>query len=337
MDQKSSEKPSRDLDMKGLGPWNTWPNRFAILDAKYYTMMYNRSRNHGVYIGTPCEPSNHSSDYGSRGDNTYYNNSLPPSNTHVSSARFPTEYERDLRLNDEHSTQDNKPQAKSPLGPVGVALDAERTVIGASYTLSLLQNTRHNQRPSRHGWDETKPSRRAKGMTLLSTVARGMCRRPGEALALCLEVQRNNLTAITQNQLYGDDVERGLRTVGVNEGIYLPVETDVPSLLQEMQKLDEKPDLVDRLAKYDPSNALEIAIRQTTQQWNGNKKVLLPLKEHIEVLARFDRKGAEWKKIPGGFDLAHDETVTYCLASSFELFRIAVIRSTLDNESVKRR
>ncbi|KAK7741599.1 hypothetical protein SLS63_001156 [Diaporthe eres] len=74
------------------------------------------------------------------------------------------------------------------------------------------------------------------------------------------------------------------------------------SLLQKMKEQDEKPDLVDRLAKDEPSNALKIAIRQTTQQWNGNKKVLIPLKEHIEVLARFDRKGAEWKKIPGGFD-----------------------------------
>lgn len=109
------------------------------------------------------------------------------------------------------------------------------------------------------------------------------------------------------------------------------------SLLQKMKEQDEKPDLVDRLAKDEPSNALKIAIRQTTQQWNGNKKVLIPLKEHIEVLARFDRKGAEWKKIPGGFDCAYNETVTYCLASSFELFRIPVIRSTLNNESVKRR
>lgn len=90
MDQKGAEILSRGLDMKGLGPWNTWPNRFAILDAKYYTMMYNRTRNHGVYIGIPYEPSNHSSNYGSRGGDTYYDNSLPSSNTHVSSERFPT-------------------------------------------------------------------------------------------------------------------------------------------------------------------------------------------------------------------------------------------------------
>lgn len=104
-----------------------------------------------------------------------------------------------------------------------------------------------------------------------------------------------------------------------------------------MKELDEKPDLVDRLAKGEPSNALKIAIRQTTQQCNGNKKVILPLKEHIEVLARFDRKKAEWKKIKAGIGLAFNETITYCLASSFELFRISVIRSTLNNESVKKR
>lgn len=103
-----------------------------------------------------------------------------------------------------------------------------------------------------------------------------------------------------------------------------------------MQELDEKPDLLDRLIKYEPSNALKIAIRQTTQQFNGNKKTLLPLKEHIEVLERFDRKRVEWRNIEGGF-CAFSEVLTYCLASSFELFRIPVTRSTLDNGSVKKR
>lgn len=226
MDQKGAEMPSPYPDMKGLGPWNTWPNRFAILDVEYYTKMCNRTQYRGVYMSTPYGPFKHSSHCGSRGDDTYYDNSLLSSNRHVSSEVFPTGYEPDLRLSDEHSTQENKPQAESPRGPVSVALDAERTVIGASYTLSLLQNTRDGPRPSGHGWDETKLSRRAKGMALLSTVARGMCRRPGEVIALCLEVQRNNLTAITQNQLYGDDAERGLRTGGENGGTYLPVEAD---------------------------------------------------------------------------------------------------------------
>ncbi|KAI7787108.1 hypothetical protein LA080_001200 [Diaporthe eres] len=197
MDQEGAEMLSRGLDMKGLGPWNTWPNRFAILDDKYYTMMYSRTRNHGVYIGIPYEPSNHSSNYGSRG---------------------------------------------------GVALNAERTVIGASYTLSLLQNARDDQRSSRHRCYETKANHRTNRMALLSAVARGMCRRPGEVLALCLEVQRNNLTAITQNQLYGDGAERGVHTLGKNEGTYLPMEDDVQSLPQKMKELDEKPDLVDHLA-----------------------------------------------------------------------------------------
>lgn len=104
-----------------------------------------------------------------------------------------------------------------------------------------------------------------------------------------------------------------------------------------MKELDEKPDLLDRLVKCEPSNALKIAIRQTTQQLNGNKRTLLPLKEHIEVLERFDRKRAEWQKTPGGPGLAYHETFTYCLASSFDLFRIPVIRSTLNNEGVKTR
>lgn len=263
MDQKGVEMPSRYLDLKGLGPWKTWPNRFAILDAKYCSMMYNRTSDHGLYTSTPYESSNHSSNHGSRADGTYYDNSLlgienqllpmennarmthefeqvlaggsttingpsfPSSNTHVSSGGFTTGNEPDLRLNDGHSAQHNKPQAKSSRGPLGVALNAERTVIGASYTLSLLQNTLDDGMPLVYMGYAAKPRRETNSMALLSTVARGMCRRPGEVLALCLEVQRNVLTAITQNQLYGDDAERGLRTMGENEGTYLPVEANV--------------------------------------------------------------------------------------------------------------
>lgn len=263
MDRNGAEMPSRYPDMKGLGPWNTWHNRFAILDAKYYIMMYNRTRNHGVYIDTPYESSNHSSNSGYQGDDTYYDKSLldiedqllvvennarttyefeegssddsattkdpsiPSSNTPISSEEFPSGHELDLRLNNEHSTQKNKPQVKSSPSPVGVALNAERTVIGASYTLSLLEDTRDDQSSPRHGWDNTMPSRRTNRMALLSTVARGMCRRPGEVVALCLEVQTNTLTAITQNELYEDDGELELRTGGENGGTHLPVESNV--------------------------------------------------------------------------------------------------------------
>lgn len=102
-----------------------------------------------------------------------------------------------------------------------------------------------------------------------------------------------------------------------------------------MKEQDEKPDLMERLARKEPSNALKIAIRQTTQQCNGNKKVLIPLKEHIEVLERFDGKRAEWETITNGIYFAASETLFYCLASSFKLYRVSVIRSTLKNESVK--
>lgn len=104
-----------------------------------------------------------------------------------------------------------------------------------------------------------------------------------------------------------------------------------------MKERDEDPDLIDRLAKDEPSNALKVAIRQTTQQCNGNHKVLLPLKEHLEVLERFGRKKAEWKTKRNGVFFATLETFTYCLASSFKLYRATVIQSTLKNESVKKR
>lgn len=101
-----------------------------------------------------------------------------------------------------------------------------------------------------------------------------------------------------------------------------------------MKEQDEKPYLVVRIADNEPTNALKIAIRQTTQQFNGNKEVLLALKEHIEVLEWFDRKKAEWKTLGS---LVARENLDYCLASSFELYRVSVVRSTLENESVKRR
>lgn len=104
-----------------------------------------------------------------------------------------------------------------------------------------------------------------------------------------------------------------------------------------MKERDEEPDLIDRLVRDEPSHALKVAIRQTTQQCNGNHKVLLPLKEHLEVLERFGRKKAEWNMGKRGDFFATRETLTYCLASSFELYRATVVRSTLKNESVKKR
>lgn len=100
-----------------------------------------------------------------------------------------------------------------------------------------------------------------------------------------------------------------------------------------MKERDEEPDIIDRLARDEPSHALKVAIRQTTQQCNGNHKVLLPLKEHLEVMERFGRKKTGKKE----FFFATREILTYCLASSFELYRATVVRSTLKNESVKKR
>lgn len=265
MDQKSADTPSRGLDIKGLGPWSTWPNRFAILDAEYYTTLHNRTQSHGVCVDTPHESSDYSSKDCSRSGDTYCDSSLvgignqlllikknaritpeleeglsedstttyvpsiPSNNTHISSERLSTGHEPGLRLNDDHSTPfNNKPPAKrSRVGPAGVALDPESSVIGASYTLSILQNYRDDGVPRGYHWTKSEPCGRTNKMAKLSAVARGMCRKPGEVLSLCLEIQRNTLTAITQSQLGGGDAERELRTVGENEGTYLPVEGSV--------------------------------------------------------------------------------------------------------------
>lgn len=104
-----------------------------------------------------------------------------------------------------------------------------------------------------------------------------------------------------------------------------------------MKEQDEGPDLIDRLTRREPSDALRLAIQQTTQQCNGNQEILLPLKEHIEVLERFQRKQLEWKTKRKGVFFATRETLNYCLASSFRLYRATVIRSTLKNGSVKKR
>lgn len=238
MDQKGVETPSRGLDIKGLGSWSTWPNRFAILDAEYYTMLHNRTQSHGVYIDMPYEPSNYSNQDGqiiSRFEDrltddstTTYCLPLPSHNTHVSSEGFPAGHEPELQMNDVNSTQDNKPQAKrSRVGLAGIALDPESSVIGASYTLSLLQNYRDDGVSWAHRWNRTEPRDETNTMAQLSAVARGLCRKPGEVVALCLEIQRNTLTAITQSQLGGDDVEQDLRTVGEDKGTFLPVEVNV--------------------------------------------------------------------------------------------------------------
>lgn len=254
MNQKGTTPPIRGLDIKGLGPWNNWPNRFAILDAEYYTILHNRTQSHGVSVDTPHEPSGYSSKDCSRGDDTYYDNSvikignqlllteknaritpeleegptedssttygplLPSNNPHVSSERLSTGHEPEIRLNDDHSTRfNNEPRAKrSRVGPAGVTLDPESSVIGASYTLSILQKYREDGVSRGHNWTKIEPCGRTNKMAKLSAVARGMCRKPGEVLSLCLEIQRNTLTAITQSQLGGDDAERELRTVEGN-------------------------------------------------------------------------------------------------------------------------
>lgn len=262
MDQKSTNTPSRGLDIKGLGAWNTWPNRFAILDAEYCTMLHNRTPSHGV--DTPHESSNYSNKDCSRSDETYYDNSLieigdqllliennaritpeseegltedstitygpslPPNNPHGSSKRLSTSHEPGIRLNGDHSTRNNKPRAKrSRVGPAGVALDPESSVIGASYTLNILQNYRDDGVSRGCGWTKIEPCGRTNKMAKLSAVARGMCRKPGEVVSLCLEIQKNTLTAITQSQLGRDDAKRKLRTVGENEGTHVPVEGNV--------------------------------------------------------------------------------------------------------------
>lgn len=186
----------------------------------------------------PFEPSNYSDKDGqitSRFEDRLTDDStttccppIPSNNTHVSSDGFPAGHEPELGLNGQSSTQDNNPQAKrSRVGHVGVALDAESSVIGASYTLSLLQNNRDDELSWAHRRWETKPRDETNTMAQLSAVARGLCRKPGEVVALCLEIQRNTLTAITQNQLDGDDVEQDLRTVGENKGTFLAVEGNV--------------------------------------------------------------------------------------------------------------
>lgn len=238
MDQKGVEQPIQGLDMKDLGPWYTWSNRFAILDARYCIMMHKRTQKHGVHVVTPHEPSNYSSKDCSRSDDTYnensvidignqfllkeknaqitpeleegltedstttYGASIPSNNTHISSERLSTSPQPDPRLNDDHSARSNKPRAKrSRYGYVGVALDPESSVIGASYTLSILQNYRDNGVSRGRGWTQPEPCGRTNKMAKLSAVARGMCRKPGEVLSLCLEFQKNTLTAITQSQL----------------------------------------------------------------------------------------------------------------------------------------
>lgn len=268
---KGAKMPSRGPDMKGLGRWNTWHNRFAILDPEYYIMMHSSTQNPGVCVDTSYEPSKHSSSVSSRGDDTYFDSSFPeieeqllpvennaqitseseeglkdgaaaiyerpfPSNNaNVSSERVTANYQSDLRLNNEPCAQYKKPRVeRTRLGAWDVTLNPERSISGASYTLNLLQNYCHSRGPRGHGWDEYWPRGMTNRLARLSVVARGMCRKPGEVLALCLEVQRNTLTVITQIQLDGNDAERGLHTVGENESTNLPVDDDTRRFVQHV-------------------------------------------------------------------------------------------------------
>lgn len=70
-----------------------------------------------------------------------------------------------------------------------------------------------------------------------------------------------------------------------------------------MHKRDEKLDLLRRLRKSEPSIALKLAIRQTTQQLNGNQEILLPLKDHSGILGRFDQNRNQWKTSRTGLSL----------------------------------
>lgn len=231
-----------------------------------------------------------------------------------------------------------KQASGDPQRHVSEELGPEHVVIGASYALHLLQGSRHYKNLC-DGQIGAKPEIEFNQAGKLSAIARGMCRRPGEVIAMCLEPQSNNLTAVSENRLHGNDARPGSQnaqgdqvTLRSMEGNVqkcvchvdpcttikkTAVANEIGSLLQEMKQQDARPDLLRLLRKSEPSAALKLAIRQTTQQMNGNQQIPLPLKDHMEILEWFDHKN-QWKDIKNGPFLAVVEALGYRLASSFE-------------------
>lgn len=95
----------------------------------------------------------------------------------------------------------NKPPTQAledPKGPASHVLDPEKVVIGASYILKFLQDSCHYKNLY-DGQIDAKPGIEFTESTKLGAVARGMCSKPGKVIAMCLEVPKNNLTAISQH------------------------------------------------------------------------------------------------------------------------------------------
>lgn len=153
-----------------------------------------------------------------------------------------------------------------------------------------------------------------------------MRRSVDETVAVCADTGWDYLTLATQHDSpEGDDPGDG-SCLGTGEAAQLPTEDDVNEKMQRIATEGASDDLLGNIEFGLASQALEAAITQMTLAAQGNRKEIIPLDVHIEIVQRFISRGEEWGKLGKGKKYwALAECTNYCLASSFDLFRTSLL------------
>lgn len=143
---------------------------------------------------------------------------------------------------------------------------------------------------------------------------------------MCADTGWDYLTVATQHDSPEEEGPAESSFFGTGKAAQLPTEDDINEIMQRIATEDASDDLLGNIEQGLASQALEAAIIQMTLAAQGNRKEIIPLEAHIEIVQRFISRGQEWSKLGKGKKYwALTEYTNYCLASSFDLFRTSLL------------
>lgn len=147
-----------------------------------------------------------------------------------------------------------------------------------------------------------------------------------EIIAVCADTGWDYLTVASQHDSPEEEGTGDGSCLGTGKAAQLPTEDDINQKMQRIATEDASDDLLGNIELGLASQALEAAIIQMTLAAQGNRKEIIPLEVHIEILQRFISRGEEWSKLGKGKKYwALAECTNYCLASSYDLFRTSLL------------
>lgn len=121
-----------------------------------------------------------------------------------------------------------------------------------------------------------------------------MRRSVDEIVAVCADSDWNYLTVTAQHRSPED--EDGLCS-GTDKDMPLPTKDDIKGNMQRIATEDASDDLLGKLERGLTSQALEAAVARMTLAAQRNRKDVIPLEAHVEILQRFIRRCEEWGRL----------------------------------------